>query len=136
MAKLAIFLGLALFVVAASALPSDDTENSAMMTTKYVCPTERPCCSCKCIPKECGNVPRAKNCQFVHCLIKCPHVCPHQSDDSEQQEITPTPKVVCPTQRPCCSCACPPKGCGPVPKPDHCKHIKCLIKCPHVCDNE
>jgi len=151
-----IFTALAFFVVAASALQSGNDKR----TTELVCPTERPCCSCKCIPKECGPVPYGKQCQFVHCLIKCPHVCENLDDNTptprhvEHHRTTPeivnlleesdlhrtTPEVAanvtCPTTRPCCSCACPPKGCPKIDTPDHCKRIRCLIKCPHTCDHE
>jgi len=132
MAKLAIFIALALF---AAATAFETTSESTMTTSAVVCPTERPCCSCKCIPKECGYVPMAKHCEFIHCLFKCPHQCDEEHKKTTPEvEITTTP-VTCPTTRPCCTCACPPKGCPEVPRPDHCKRMKCLIKCPHVCEH-
>jgi len=127
MNKLIIFVGLALFVAATSA----QQENS-----NTTCPTTRPCCTCACPPKGCPPPQRPEYCKRFQCKFVCPHKCEH---DVEHQNITQAvvaSELVCPTTRPCCSCACTPKGCPAPQKPKGCERRSCLIKCPHICDED
>jgi len=116
--------------------PQNMIQMEAVVTPQVVCPTTRPCCSCACTPKGCPEPQRPKFCDRVKCLFVCPHKCEHDVEPQNmiQTEAVVTPQVVCPTTRPCCSCACTPKGCPPPQKPKHCEHQRCLIQCPHVCE--
>jgi hypothetical protein len=119
MNKLFALIGLALFVVATSALE------------QQVCPTTRPCCTCECTPKGCPPVKRPDHCKLLKCAFVCPHKC-IEDLEMELGEAAVKPNTTCPTTLSCCSCVKVPEGCPEPKRPANCAFIGlCPVCKPH-----